>query len=101
MNNKFQILGLMYASKNLAIGQDGVLTAVRSSKAKYVLISNKASERTIKTITDKCNFYNVKFAIIEEDGDMARAIGKSTVMAVSTNSIGFAKKMEELAKEGE
>ncbi len=101
MNNKFQILGLMYASKNLAIGQDGVLTAIRSSKAKYVLISSSASENTKKNITDKCNFYNVKFAIIEENGEMAKAIGKSTVMAVSTNSAGFAKKMEELAIKGE
>ncbi|WOO87733.1 ribosomal L7Ae/L30e/S12e/Gadd45 family protein [Mollicutes bacterium LVI A0039] len=98
MNNKYQILGLMYASKNLAIGQDGVLAAVRSDKAKYVLISSSASSRTIKTITDKCNFYNVKYAIIDEDGQMAKAIGKSTVMAVSTNSSGFAKKMEELNK---
>ncbi len=100
MNSKYQILGLMYASKNLAIGQDGVLAAVRSNKAKYVLISSSASSRTIKTITDKCNFYNVKYAIVDEEGAMARAIGKTTVMAVSTNSSGFAKKMEEL-KEGE
>lgn len=100
MNNKYQILGLMYASKNLAIGQDGVLAAVRSNKAKYVLISKSASSRTIKTITDKCNFYNVRYAIIDEQGQMAKAIGKSTVMAVSTNSSGFAKKMEEL-NEGE
>ncbi len=100
MNSKYQILGLMYASKNLAIGQDGVLAAVRSNKAKYVLISSSASSRTIKTITDKCNFYNVKYAIVDENGEMAKAIGKTTVMAVSTNSSGFAKKMEEL-KEGE
>lgn len=96
MKNKFQILGLMYASKNLSIGQDGVLTAVRSNKAKFVLISNSASSRTIKTLTDKCNYYNVEYAIIEENGEMAKAIGKTTVMAVSTNSTGFAKKMKEL-----
>lgn len=96
MNSKYQILGLMYASKNLSIGQDGVLTAVRSSKARFVLISSSASERTIKTITDKCKFYNVEYAIVDEDGAMAKAIGKSTVMAVSTNSAGFAKKMKEL-----
>lgn len=100
MKNKYQILGLMYASKNLAIGQDGVLAAVRSNKAKYVLISQSASDRTLKTITDKCKFYGVKYAIIDERGKMAEAIGKTTVMAVSTNSSGFAKKMEELT-EGE
>ncbi len=99
MDNKYKILGLMYASKNLAIGQDGVLAAVRSNKAKYVLISSSASERTIKTITDKCKFYNVKYAIVDEQGQMAKAIGKTTVMAVSTNSSGFAKKMEELKGE--
>lgn len=96
MNSKYQILGLMYASKNLSIGQDGVLTAVRSSKARFVLISSSASERTIKTITDKCKFYNVEYAIVDEAGAMAKAIGKSTVMAVSTSSAGFAKKMKEL-----
>lgn len=98
MNNKYQILGLMYASKNLDIGQDGVVAAVRKNKAKYVLISKSASERTLKTITDKCNFYDVKYAIVDEQGAMAKAIGKSTVMAVSTNSSGFAKKMEELTQ---
>lgn len=96
MNSKYQILGLMYASKNLSIGQDGVLTAVRSNKARFVLISSSASARTIKTITDKCKFYNVEYAIVDEDGQMAQAIGKSTVMAVSTNSKGFAEKMKEL-----
>lgn len=100
MKNKYQILGLMYASKNLSIGQDGVLSAIRSNKAKHVLISKNASERTIKMITDKCKFYNVEYTIVDDNGEIARAIGKTTVMTVSTNSSGFAKKMKEL-NEGE
>lgn len=96
MKNKFQILGLMYASKNLIIGQDAVLNAVRSNKAKFVLLSNSASERTKKTIIDKCTFYNIDYKLVDENGEMAKAIGKSTVMVVATNSSGFSKKMKQL-----
>ncbi len=98
--NKYNILGLMYTSKNLTIGQDGVLKALRSNKSKIVLISKDSSSRTIKTITDKCKFYNVEYAIIDEKGEFARVLGKTTVKVISTNSSGFAKKMKEL-KEGE
>ncbi len=100
MNNKYKVLGLMYASKNLTIGQDSVISAIRSKKAKFVLISNSCSERTLKTITDKCKFYEVQYAVVNEHGQIAKAIGKDIVKVVSTNSNGFANKMKQLS-EGE
>ncbi len=99
MKNKFQILGLMYASKNLIIGQDAIVAAVRSKKIKFVLISSNASDRTKKTITDKCEFYEIPYGFVEENGEMAKAIGKGTIMVVGTNSSGFAKKLKELKGE--
>ncbi len=99
MKNKFQILGLMYASKNLIIGQDAVVGAVQNNKAKCVLLSKQASERTTKKITDKCKFYNVECVIVDDQGLIAQAIGKQTVMVVATNATGFAKKMKDLKGE--
>lgn len=97
--NKYNILGLMYAAKQLIIGQDAVIAAIRSNRVKYVLISTTSSQRTQKTIIDKCTYYNIKFSLIDDKGEIAKAIGKKTIMIVATNSEGFAKKMEQIKGE--
>ncbi len=76
-------IGLCKAAGGVIAGSDLVLKAVRGGKAVCVLIAADASPRTVKQITDKCIFYNVKHGVLETDShDLGRLIGKTAPCAV-------------------
>lgn len=53
------LLGLANRARKITTGEELVLKAVRNGKAKMVLISEDISEKTEKTIRNKCEYYNV------------------------------------------
>jgi len=66
------------------VGFDLVLGEVRSSRAKFLLIANDASERTVKQLTDKCKYYGVKYYISDQSStDIADLIGKRSSCAAA------------------
>ena len=76
-------IGLCKAAGGIIAGSDLVLKAVRGGKAVCVLIAKDASPRTLKQITDKCTFYNIKYGVTEEDSyELGRMIGKSAPCVV-------------------
>jgi ribosomal protein L7Ae-like RNA K-turn-binding protein len=76
-------IGLCKAAGGVIAGSDLVLNSIRSGKVVCVLIAKDASPRTLKQITDKCTFYNIKHASIESDSyDLGKMIGKSAPCAV-------------------
>lgn len=99
MKNKFQIFGLIYAAKKLVLGQEGVIHRVRSGKVDLVVISATASDNTRKIVTDKCKSYDVDYVILDDDGQISRALGKESVKVVGILTKGFSKKIKELAEE--
>lgn len=64
MENKIQqqkalnLLGLARKAGKLTTGQDLVLAAIRSGKAKVVLMANDCGQSTQKKFTDKCKSYD-------------------------------------------
>ena len=54
-------MGLCRAAGGVVTGFDLVLGEVRRRRAVFVLIADDASERTRKQLTDKCNYYKVKY----------------------------------------
>lgn len=98
MSNKlYGMLGLARRSRKLVMG-DTLIAAIQSGKAKVVLISNEASENTLKKIKDKCTFYHVKFSIVD-DMLMNQAIGELNKKAVGVIDDGMAKKIKEYMEE--
>ncbi|MGL4588891.1 MAG: L7Ae/L30e/S12e/Gadd45 family ribosomal protein [Mycoplasmatales bacterium] len=85
----YNSIGLGYAAKKIVIGQDNIMRGVRSGKASLVLISNLASENTKKVISDKCKYYEVEFYIIDDNGKLAKALGKDNVKVISVINKGF------------
>ena len=62
MNNKdkaVNMLGLAKRAGRLTGGETMVLDAIRSGKAKLVIVTEDASEGTKKLFNDKCAYYHV------------------------------------------
>ncbi len=60
-------IGLCVAAGGVVCGADSILDAVRRGRVRFLLISCDASERTKKQLTDKCNYYNVKYFLTQYD----------------------------------
>lgn len=83
MANMENYIGLCRAAGGVIFGSDLTLKAVRSGKAVCVLLAKDASLRTLKQISDKCAFYNVKCGSVAMNSDeLGRLLGKSAPCAV-------------------
>ncbi len=81
---KERYIGLCMAAGGVVTGTDLVLGAVRSGRAKFVLISRDASERTKKQLTDKCTYYQVNYRISEYDSAaLAQMLGKKSLCSAA------------------
>ena len=77
-------IGLCRAAGGITTGFDLVLGEVRRKKAVFVLIADDASERTRKQISDKCEFYEVKyFPAGMTAEELAHRIGKKSACAAA------------------
>ena len=77
-----QYIGLCMAAGGVKTGVDTVLGEIRSLKARLVIVSSDASERTKKQLTDKCSYYKVKLIGTDFTADaLAGMIGKKAPCA--------------------
>lgn len=83
MNKAYSTLGIAYISKNLVLGQDEVINAIRKQRISLVLISSSSSMNTQKVVSDKCKYYEVNFLIINDNMQMAKAIGKKNIKVLA------------------
>ncbi|MBP3378133.1 MAG: ribosomal L7Ae/L30e/S12e/Gadd45 family protein [Clostridia bacterium] len=79
-----RFIGLCMAAGGVKVGFDLVLGEVRSGRAKFLIIANDASERTVKQLTDKCKYYGVKYYFSDfSSTDIADMIGKRSSCAAA------------------
>lgn len=96
VSKHLNLLGLCYRARKCVVGEELILHSVQSNEAKLVLIAEDISERSKKTLINKCTSYQVPYFFVEGRVELGRAIGKSDRVAVSITDNGFAKKMTEL-----
>lgn len=83
-------LGLAMRAGALVSGEDACFRAIRSGKAKLIVIASDAGANTAKKFRDKCAYYHVPLlAPLEKDG-LGRAIGKDTRTVVAVVTAQFA-----------
>ena len=102
MNNEekaLSLLGLAYRGRNLTSGEDKVLDAIRSGKAKLVIVAKDASDGTRKLFNDKCTYYGVDIKIWGTKASIGHAIGKETRASIAVTESGFAGKLVTLMEE--
>lgn len=88
-NKTLSYLGLARRCGKLSVGSETVLAAIRKSKHGNitVILSEDASDRTKKQISDKCAFYGVPLITPGITGDeMASAAGKKMTVSVTAVS---------------
>lgn len=85
INDKlYSLLGLCQRAGKLVSGGMLCENAIRSGKARMVIISNEASEGTMDKFTNLCRYYNIELVIAGQKEQLGRAIGKfsRTVLVV-------------------
>ena len=85
----FSFLGLAYRARKVVSGEEIVIQAIRQNKAKAVILSDDASDRTKKTISDKCQFYKVPLLFVPNRQTLGHAIGKAERVVVAITDKGF------------
>lgn len=89
----FSLIGLAFRASLVASGEEAVMSAIRSNKAKLVIVAGDASERTRLTYQNKCSHYNVPIRMVADRYNLGAAIGKAHRVVVSINDDGFSKKL--------
>jgi len=90
------MVGLSIRAGKVAYGTELVKKAIRSNKAKLVLLTQSASDRCQKDIRDTCSHYNVEI-IFDDFSDMFYQLASKDLMKVmSINDEGFAREIKRL-----
>lgn len=85
------MLGLATKARQLVSGDVGVDNAVKSGKAKLLIIAEDASENTKKNYRNMACYYNVPLYEGLPKVDLGLAIGKASRVAIAILDEGFSK----------
>ena len=95
MNNKFcSMLGFCAKAGKCVFGEDAVSASIKSGKAALVLVSDAASENTIKKMRDRCAYRDVPLLVCAQD--IGAACGKPGRMIVAVTDKTFANNIQML-----
>lgn len=97
INDKIKgCIGLCRAAGGVTVGFDLILADIRAKRARLVLFSSDASERTRKQLADKCAFYSVPCVVTGmTSAELGKTVGKGEVSALSFNGRGCYKRVAE------
>jgi len=84
------ILGLANRAGKCISGEAGCEKAVKSGKAKIVIISQDVSNNTRKKFEDMCRVRNIPIVKIATGAELGRALGKAVRMVVAIGDEQFA-----------
>lgn len=70
------MLGIAAKSGNVVSGEFSTEKAVKSGKAYLVIVSEEASDNTLKMFTNMTNFYEVPMHVFGTKEELGRCIGK-------------------------
>jgi len=90
MNNLLNSLGLAKRAGALISGENVVLDAIMSKKAKLVLVSADISDGSFKKFNDKCNSNNIELVKLEFDRyQIGAALGRGFRVCVALTDKNF------------
>ena len=95
-NNYLHTLGLAHRAGKCSAGEDTVIKAIQTKKAKLVLLANDIGPQTRKKIIDKCKTYEIPTITVDDRETLGHSIGKSKRVAIAILDFGFARKIQSL-----
>lgn len=92
----YRLLGLAEKAGRAKSGTFLTEEAVRSGKARLVLLAEDAERNSRKTVTDKCSTYHVTVCEYGTKEELGAAMGKGLRSCVAITDAGFADAMQQL-----
>lgn len=99
-NEQFlNFLGLAMRAGKVKTGEAVVMSELKKSRLKLVLIAGDASDNTKQQWINKCQTYHTPCRIVSSREALGGALGKSARVNIGITEQGFAKKMMALIDE--
>jgi len=93
------MLGLAMRARQVVVGESTVIQTVQKRQVALVILSEEASERTKKTVTNKCHSYDIPYRIFGEKAVLGHAVGKGPRTVLAIRDKNFATKIDQLLDE--
>ena len=77
MDRIFKLIGLAKKAGRVVSGEKNCKDAISSKNAKLVIISCDAAKNTVKSITNSCKFYDVKYVFFGSAESLGHSIGNT------------------------
>ncbi len=97
-NKVLSYIGLAMKSGNIASGEFMTEKAVKSGKARLVIVAEDSSDNTKKKFTNMCQFYQVPIYFFSDKASLGHGIGKETRASLAILDQGFADAVEKQLK---
>ena len=91
MKKAFGYLGLAQRARSVASGEFQTEEAVRSRKARVVVIAGDASDNTKKHFTDMCTHAGIPYCVLSDKDTLGHAIGKGERSSLAITDANLAK----------
>lgn len=91
VNKIYSLLGLAARSRNVVSGEFATEKAVKAGSAVMVIVSEDASENTVKLFSNMCDFYEVPLFRYGTKEELGHAMGKEVRASLAITDEGFAK----------
>ena len=94
-NKAMSYLGLAARARHIESGEFCTERAVKSGKAKLVLVAEDASANTKKAFRDMCAYYRTDLLIFGDKESLGHAIGRGARASLAVLDEGLAKAVKE------
>ena len=98
-NKVLGTLGLAMRAGDIACGEFLTEEAIRSGKARLVIVAEDASDNTKKKFRNSAAYYGIAFVEAGNKEELGRAIGTEQRSIIAVTEKGFAEKLKTLAGE--
>ncbi len=89
MNKELSLLGLAKKAGRLSVGNDAVLEALRSGRARLIILAGDAAENTVRRFQNRCGDVPIE-ALPYSREQLGAAIGYKSCAAAAICDVGFA-----------
>ena len=90
----YGLIGLATRARKIAYGNDAVMDCLKQKKAKLVVITEDASEKTRKNMQYVCQKNNVKIIIFGKKDKLSHIIGKYNKVVIALKEKNIADEIE-------
>ena len=90
MDRLLSLLGIAQKAGKIESGAFLCEKAIKSRKARIVILAQDAQKNTVSTISNKCTYYNIPYSFYGSKEALGHAIGMGERSCVAVTDQGFA-----------